>query len=44
MSEVWEKKRKAFELMAAQEHMWEYNTRVAMQRRVQALPSTRTHF
>jgi 4-oxalomesaconate hydratase len=33
---VWEKKRKAFEFMAAQEHLWEYYTRVALQRGVQA--------
>jgi len=36
ISEVWEKKRSAFELMAAQEHLWEYYTRVALQRGVQA--------
>lgn len=33
---VWEAKRKAFELMAAQEHLWDYYTRVALQRGVQA--------
>jgi 4-oxalomesaconate hydratase len=33
---VWEKKRKAFECMAAQEHLWEYYTRVAQQRGNQA--------
>ena len=33
---VWEKKRQAFECMAAQEHLWEYYTRVALQRGVQA--------
>jgi 4-oxalomesaconate hydratase len=33
---VWEKKRKAFECMAAQEHLWEYYTRVALQRGNQA--------
>lgn len=33
---VWETKRKAFEVMAAQEHLWEYYTRVALQRGVQA--------
>ena len=33
---VWEKKRQAFECMAAQEHLWEYDTRVALQRGVQA--------
>lgn len=36
ISEVWEQKRRAFELMAAQEHLWEYYTRVALQRGVQA--------
>jgi len=33
---VWEKKRAAFELMAAQEYLWDYYTRVALQRGVQA--------
>lgn len=33
---VWETKRKAFELMAAQEYLWEYYTRVALNRGVQA--------
>lgn len=33
---VWEKKRKAFEVLAAQEYLWEYYTRVAMNRGVQA--------
>jgi len=33
---VWEKKRKAFELMAAQEHLWDYYTRVGLQRGAQA--------
>jgi 4-oxalomesaconate hydratase len=32
---VWEKKRQAFELMNAQEHLWEYYTRVAINRGVQ---------
>jgi 4-oxalomesaconate hydratase len=36
ISTVWEKKRAAFECMAAQEHLWEYYTRVALQRGVQA--------
>jgi 4-oxalomesaconate hydratase len=36
ITEVWELKRKAFECMAAQEHLWEYYTRVALQRGVQA--------
>ncbi|CAP43949.1 PIG-L deacetylase family protein [Bordetella petrii] len=36
ITEVWDKKRQAFELMAAQEHLWEYYTRVALQRGVQA--------
>ncbi len=35
ISEVWATKRKAFEQMDAQEHLWEYYTRVAMQRGVQ---------
>lgn len=33
---VWQKKRAAFECMAAQEHLWEYYTRVAQQRGNQA--------
>jgi 4-oxalomesaconate hydratase len=33
---VWERKRKAFECMAAQEHLWEYYSRVALQRGNQA--------
>jgi 4-oxalomesaconate hydratase len=33
---VWERKRGAFECMAAQEHLWEYYTRVALQRGNQA--------
>ncbi len=33
---VFEIKRRAFEVMAAQEHLWEYYTRVALQRGVQA--------
>jgi 4-oxalomesaconate hydratase len=33
---VWETKRKAFELMAAQEYLWDYYERVALQRGVQA--------
>ena len=36
ISEVWERKQRAFECMAAQEHLWEYYTRVALQRGVQA--------
>ncbi|PKU26098.1 PIG-L deacetylase family protein [Telmatospirillum siberiense] len=36
ISPVWDKKRAAFETMAAQEHLWEYYTRVALQRGVQA--------
>jgi 4-oxalomesaconate hydratase len=35
ITEVWETKRKAFESMAAQEHLWEYYTRVALQRGMQ---------
>ncbi|MEO6565889.1 MAG: PIG-L deacetylase family protein [Casimicrobiaceae bacterium] len=33
---VWEMKRAAIECMAGQEHLWEYYTRVALQRGVQA--------
>ncbi len=33
---VWDRKRKAFEVMAAQEYLWEYYTRVALNRGVQA--------
>ncbi len=36
ISEVWERKRAAIECMAGQEHLWEYYTRVALQRGVQA--------
>ncbi|ALX95173.1 GlcNAc-PI de-N-acetylase [Serratia fonticola] len=36
ISEVWQIKRQALESMAAQEHLWEYYTRVALQRGVQA--------
>ncbi len=36
ISEVWETKARAFKRMAAQEHLWEYYTRVALQRGVQA--------
>ncbi len=36
ISEVWPVKRQALESMAAQEHLWEYYTRVALQRGVQA--------
>jgi len=35
ISEVWPMKRQAFESMGAQEHLWEYYTRVALQRGVQ---------
>jgi 4-oxalomesaconate hydratase len=35
ITEVWELKRKAFETMAAQEHLWEYYTRVGLQRGAQ---------
>ena len=35
ITEVWDTKRKAFESMDAQEHLWEYYTRVALQRGVQ---------
>lgn len=36
ITDVWETKRKAIECMAGQEHLWEYYTRVALQRGVQA--------
>jgi 4-oxalomesaconate hydratase len=36
ITEVWDIKRKAFESMGAQEHLWEYYTRVGLQRGVQA--------
>lgn len=36
ITEVWEQKRKAFETMSAQEHLWDYYTRVALQRGAQA--------
>ncbi|PSC03734.1 PIG-L domain-containing protein [Alsobacter soli] len=35
ITEVWETKRKAFEVLAAQKHLWEYYTRVALNRGVQ---------
>src|SRR5262245_17157584 len=35
IDEVWETKRKAFEVLAAQKHLWEYYTRVALQRGMQ---------
>lgn len=35
ITEVWDTKRKAFESMDAQEHLWEYYTRVALQRGMQ---------
>lgn len=35
ITEVWDLKRKAFETMAAQEYLWEYYTRVALNRGVQ---------
>jgi len=36
ITEVWELKKKAMEMLAAQEHLWDYYTRVALQRGVQA--------
>ena len=36
ITSVWDKKRKAFERMAAQEYLWDYYTRVALNRGVQA--------
>ncbi|WP_332116548.1 PIG-L deacetylase family protein [Azorhizobium caulinodans] len=35
IDDVWEVKRKAFEVLAAQKHLWEYYTRVALNRGVQ---------
>jgi 4-oxalomesaconate hydratase len=35
IDEVWEQKRKAFEVLAAQKHLWEYYTRVALNRGMQ---------
>ncbi|MBS0528120.1 MAG: PIG-L family deacetylase [Proteobacteria bacterium] len=35
IDEVWEVKRKAFEILAAQKHLWEYYTRVALNRGMQ---------
>jgi 4-oxalomesaconate hydratase len=35
ITEVWDTKRKAIEAMAGQEHLWDYYTRVALQRGVQ---------
>src|SRR5258705_84769 len=36
ITEVWDIKRRAIECMAGQEHLWDYYTRVALQRGVQA--------
>ena len=36
ITEAWDTKRRAIECMAGQEHLWEYYTRVALQRGVQA--------
>ena len=36
ITSVWEKKRRAIEAMEGQEHLWDYYTRVALQRGVQA--------
>lgn len=35
IDEVWEIKRKAFEVLAAQQHLWDYYTRVALNRGMQ---------
>src|SRR5260221_376701 len=35
IDDVWEVKRKAFEVLAAQKHLWEYSTRVALNRGMQ---------
>jgi len=37
---VWELKRKAFEILAAQKHLWEYYTRVALNRGIQGARNT----
>lgn len=37
ITSVWDKKRKTFEVMTAQEHLWEYYTKVALNRGVQAV-------
>jgi 4-oxalomesaconate hydratase len=42
ISEVWETKHKAFEQMAAQGHLWDYYTRVALQRGVQGARNSGT--
>jgi len=42
IGEVWETKRKAFELMNAQEYLWDYYTRVALQRGLQASRNANT--
>ncbi|NYT62569.1 PIG-L family deacetylase [Alcaligenaceae bacterium] len=36
ISSVWDKKYRAFQVMGAQEHLWEYYTRVGLQRGAQA--------
>ena len=35
IDDVWETKRKAFEVLAAQKHLWDYYTRVALNRGMQ---------
>jgi len=40
IDEVWEQKRKAFEVLAAQKHLWEYYTRVALNRGIQGSRNT----
>jgi 4-oxalomesaconate hydratase len=35
IDEVWEQKRKTFEILAAQKHLWAYYERVALQRGMQ---------
>jgi 4-oxalomesaconate hydratase len=35
VDEVWEVKRRAFEVLAAQKHLWEYYTRVGLNRGMQ---------
>jgi 4-oxalomesaconate hydratase len=42
ITDAWPIKRKAFESMGAQEHLWEYYTRVAMQRGLQGARNSST--
>src|SRR6202162_6117924 len=40
IDDVWAQKRKAFEILAAQKHLWEYYTRVALNRGMQGARNT----